>query len=1390
MAELWNKKEQRIEDGIGDLEVQEKVFSGAYDFLGGPDAKIALDLGRGGPSYIPASQAAKYIANGATYLTPVEVQRMRENKEFAESPLGAVSALATGVDEYMFAGGGSHVLEAMNLIPEGRTESIQHASPWINHGAGIGASVLAVLGSLGTSAAVQTGAKGAVLGASTLGKGATLGKSVANSAATKGAVAMSQSAASKASLGNSAKSIASKGYDVTKSALADYTLPGIGTKLALAADDKIGKYLMKNGDKYVPKSLANSEVAKRYGPQVAKMTSATIASGIEGGVWGLGQGISEAIVGAPEESAENILDSIGTNVLLGMAFGGAVSGVTPFLAGAKGAAANVANRFIDFSADKSDKVSKKFIPYLTTVAEKSGLPPKTVEWLKKAANGDFDIIKELDDFQSNMGVSAAKIAKVLDLLRIQKQFVEISDIQGFRLDVLEDAVAATREGNSININIGSILNDDTSLSNLSKQYKAKQDEFLKAQGDDVRQGKILEEIDEIKAKRKSRENEIRKKSRQSDVGTDEYSLPSNMLEVFENVGNTYSRVRLTIANILKQTPGADADGFITNTIKSINDQEISLYKDFLSDENILKFESKIRQKAAASKTKPLSSKEKDLIKENENKFTKLREKFLSEEGFKPFVEFSKSFPKPKDVARMLRKELDDAFSDALHLGNFNPLIEFIETRVKAEGTSALLLDDFFFMDKDLNYLKSKKDLIKKLYSRESTIDTAGIKADEFVKQAKKLRTDLNLHAGDSKKLSIIESEKGVPKPTQYALEGPMRNTSGFPKLAKTKNPDGSDGDPIPVFRSIDRLLKTIGYEVFDDSLVARSFKSIEDIQTYLLKSLEYGSVSQGVAVDDAIRNQVINILRSDMKNRNKWGQMAKLKEQFDNQAEEFSELNKDIEEFTSKVGTKIHSDPAKFLAFVSKLNDETSEIKLRRLTEYGRNGRDLLDIIRTNFDQTGIEKPGVSSGISSKLPESVYYGIKKKLREIDEIGSDLDATVGRVSDESLDWDSRLKSMMDYSQSASNELDSVVDSIAEKLPIAQALISTNARGENITNSISDLGRGGIISAIMYATTGSAIASAAAGAAVGASSMALQPEKYIQLMVQMKTLHDANKELIEKYMKNWAENTVPKAAITQEWEKKSRSMLMVSSQPYQRDKREDRTSIRRKMAQSRNVDSWSEKIEEALNSELTEENFFESSVAINQLASSKFLMEKFTREATKVFEATPDIRNAMKIVLERKIKIASRLIPKTNTGTAFSDPVPPSSFQLQEFGRQLQVLNSPKDTILTAMLSGTLTPEMVTVFAEAWPKIYEQVTVAAMQAINDPEVRKNLSQSQKIVLATLTGSQMMDASEAARLSETFAPKEGGGGGGQPGPRPGGMRQSVNALSAGTTDGTLNR
>ena len=249
-------------------------------------------------------------------------------------------------------------------------------------------------------------------------------------------------------------------------------------------------------------------------------------------------------------------------------------------------------------------------------------------------------------------------------------------------------------------------------------------------------------------------------------------------------------------------------------------------------------------------------------------------------------------------------------------------------------------------------------------------------------------------------------------------------------------------------------------------------------------------------------------------------------------------------------------------------------------------------------------------------------------------------------------------------------------------------------------------------------------------------------------------------------------------------------MVGAQPFQRDKKDARTKIRQAAARDRSVDAWAGKLEEALNSELTEENYFEASSSIKQLASNKFLMERFTREVTKIFEQTPDIRNAMKAIIERKVAIANKMLPRQIPGTAFSDPIPPSSFRLQEFGRVLQVLNNPKDTILTAMLSGTLTPEMVKVFAEAWPKLYEEVSTAAIESITKEGVRKNLTQTQKMVLATLTGSQMMDASVALKLAETFAPKEKEGKGPSRAPRNGGMDDSVSALSAGTTVDILAR
>jgi hypothetical protein len=318
-------------------------------------------------------------------------------------------------------------------------------------------------------------------------------------------------------------------------------------------------------------------------------------------------------------------------------------------------------------------------------------------------------------------------------------------------------------------------------------------------------------------------------------------------------------------------------------------------------------------------------------------------------------------------------------------------------------------------------------------------------------------------------------------------------------------------------------------------------------------------------------------------------------------------------------------------------------------------------------------------------------------------------------------------------------------------------------------------------------------------VGSASMALSPERYLNLIRQMSILRKTNKKIIEEYMDDWAKNTVPKSAITKNWEQTSRSMLMVAAQPFKRDTRESRSEMRRRIARGRHIDNWSDRITEALNSELNEESYFEASASIRKLSGSRFLMDRYTNEMTAMFEQTPDIRNSMKASMENRINIANSLLPRETPGTAFSDPIPPTSMQLQEFGRHLQILNSPKDTVLTAMLTGTLTAEMVSTFRQAWPELYSEIVTAAMAAISDDDgkIRSELTSTQRLALATLTGTSLMEASVMEKVSNTFAeekekgPGPGGGGGGAGRPRiPRPMDDSVGASSSGLMSTIVNR
>ena len=1371
MAELWNRIEKRIERGIADSEVQERIFSGKYDFLGGPDAKIFLDMGRGQPSAVPANTAARYISKGATYLTPVQLQSMRENKEFAESGLGMLSAAATGADEYLFAGGGSHALEAMQLIPEGRVEAIQAENPWINHGVGIGASILAALGSLGGSAKGQLLAHGA---------------KHASAAALKATAAQGTKELAKEGVEKSAKSILGKGYDATKAGLASYTLPGIGTRLANAVDDKVHSYLMEQGGKYVPKVLGNAEISKRWGPHVAKMVSATIGAGVEGGVWGTGAGISEAIIGEPEESAEHLLDAIGTNMLMGMAFGGTIAGVMPFLAGARGVGANVADKFLDFSGRKTSAMSKKFAPYLVQVAEEAGHPPETVAWLKRAAEGEIDLVQELDSFMRNMDSSAAEAAKILDLLRIQEQFIQISDIQGFKLDTLIDAVEATVAGQKPHFNIGAVFDEDTALQKLKqslRQKSAAQKSAIgkKGPGMDKERESIAKEIADLNAKIASRERQIREASRLP-MADDMYKIPEDMGEVLGNTAESYVRVRQGLAMILEQQPDANANKQIENIIRAINKKEVELYEQLFSEENFKRYEAKLKAEVDVSQPTKYESR---IMDELSGMVTMIKNEHYTTGGWKPLTQAKEIAEKAGTPFKVNFDLFEDALGVMQERGDLGHMFVFLDTI--PEGAPRRRVMDALGINKTRKSIrtqagKARGVSIEKLRNAFRKRDTLDLSEDRILNLGEKFSSVRKDYEKMSKVLHsmkiVIDDGHGRPRVDPFAWNGP------FDFVAKDAEGKLTG---IPIRQKIDALLKELDYNAYDPSLVARAFKSIEDMQTLLLKNLEYGKIPENAQVTSKIQDDIIRVLREEMKDTSRWGQMAKLKQDFDDKAKAFAKFSDQITgKLTKEVGPDTLADPKAFLSFIKDLDNHKTDIVLQQINGYGKDGRELIDFIRRNFDQVGIEKPGVSSGISEDLPESMVRAINKKLKKIDEISETLDSSVKSVSDPSLPWDDRLESMVNYSSATSQSLDSLLEGIREKLPIAEAMLSTSARNQNLSNLVSDIGRGGVVSAIAYGATGSKTLATAAGAMVGAGSMALSPERYLQFVHQLSILNKANKKMIEKYMKNWAENTVPKAAISQEWEKQSRSMLLVAGQPYQRDKRENRSEIRKKAARNRSVDAWSERIEEALNSELTEENYFEVSSVIRQLATNKFLMERFARETTKMFDQTPDIRNAMKAVLERKIKVANKMLPRSTPGTVFGDPIPPPSFRLQEFGRVLQILNSPKDTILTAMLSGTLTPDMVRVFSEAWPKLHEEVSMAALESIKEKSVREKLTQSQKMVLSALTGAQMMEPAVANRVSQTFAPKEGQGQQGAPGAP--GRRTDMSDLTNTSAEGTM--
>lgn len=1356
MAELYSIKEKRIVS-VPDSEVEEKIRSEAFDFLGGPNSRIAINQGQG-PTYVPAHTASKYIRTGASYMTPLAIEAARDNKEFAESALGGVAAIGTGLDEYLFAGAGGHALEALGVADEGSVEAISAQSPWIHHGSGIAGSILAALGTFGGSTEGQAALH-------------------AGKAATKLGVAATQNTAKAASIAAAKKSITQKGYDAATTGLASATLPGIGAAVGRAVEGKAHSALMKYGDSFVPYKIANSEIAKRWGPSVAKATAASIGAGVEGAVWGTGVGISESIIGEPEESAEFLLDSITDNVLIGMAFGGAVGGLTPFLAGAGGAAANMADTMLDVSGRAGGVALKKAAPHIARIAKNNGYDPEVVKWLKKVIEtGDVEAIKDLDTFVNTLGDTSADLAKFFDSLVVTEEFRQISDIQGLNLEALMDAVDATIQRKGIHHDIGKVFDADSALSNLKEQLgedtlaldmfrtSKKKPHWVEGLSEEQWRDRVAGVRKEIK----DRESYLRKNSRTPTLGEDNL-IPETSQIVLNNASESFASVRLALISAKESAPSSNAQGAISSLLDKVNDAEAKLYRDLFSEDNYDRLRAQYAVDIRASRS---TKADKHYIDNLEKAFEPaggLSPSKIDILGKKLESHFLSLGVEAKDLVYSIN-DLKYALNVFKDTGDRKAIDAFLRninaTDDLAGGDGARSLVDKFLPKAITNRAMSAKyaEAIRKRSSFDGTTAKWDDLSDSFAGIRENIDEAVDHIKGDNTYFTPRKAgdvDLAAENSTAYARDGIL----GFTEKG------GSSLRSV-----IDEIMLKLDNQTHDTEIAARAFKALEEIQTDALKAIQYGVIPDTPGVSGPIQDEIIDMLRQDMKREDKWGQMASMKKEFDNRADQFQALKDQIEgELGTSVGREMLGDPTAFRNFIDGLSQKNF-MKLNRLTEYGEAGRSLLDFIRRNFDEI----------IPENLPPQLKSTIKDRLKKIDEAGLKMGTTL--VDAPGLSWDDRLASMSKFSGEASDSLKTRIDDIKEQLPIVEALQSVSGRDSNMSNLISDVGRGGIASTLAFATTGSPMVSAAVGLAVGGASMALSPQRVLNLIRQLSVLKKSQKEAIADYMSDWAENKIPKAAITKGWEKTSRSMLMIASQPVQgdRDQKKTRSAIRKKAAQSRDKAHWSSKINEALNSEITEENYFDVKISINKLAGSPFLMKSFTEELTKIFEKTPDIRKSMMSIIERKINIANKIIPKASLGTAFSDPLPPSDFQLKEFGRQLQILNSPSDTILTAMLSGTLTPKMVNTFMEAWPILYKETAQAALEAISKID-RADLTSGQKMALSTLLKTPIMGAKEFERLSASYAEEE------KPQQRPQGGGNDMSSLTGapgiGTTQGTLN-
>jgi len=546
---------------VPESKVDEMVRSGSHSFVGGPESVVNVRTISGRVSSVYPGRAAAVIQEGGSFVPAGEFERMQDNQEFASSTLGALSAVPYGFDDWMFAGAGGNALEAMGLTPEGMREEVQSANPFIWNASGLTPTAMAVLMSGGTYGAARAAGGTALSAAKTAAR-------QAGSSASKGAVL------------EAAKNLGKAGYYGTKAAT-------VGPFNMVTASEVAGNWAAKGVNRAVSHlagrpvatSLANKDLARFIGTTAARTASGVSRGLVEGGVWGAGEGLSEAMLGPSDQVAETVLEHIKTNALIGAAFGGAVSNVIPALTGAKRAMLSSGKLGMRGVGYGQDRIVDKMRPWLLKLGEEMGLEPDELKWYENllqpgnigddARKQQVELIKRIDRYSTD-------VASQIESMFLIEDLRQMADVNGHDLGVVLNRIAGS--DSKLPFEGGSVISRDSDGSFVETWSKSS-----------ARPGRTDAAITPGEAVGRRMEEDIGQTTipgtrvrADEKMATKRYTLPG-VNDLLSGSMELFATAKTALLELAEKEPKRDANFELTRMVKKIMDMEAGFYRSIFSE---------------------------------------------------------------------------------------------------------------------------------------------------------------------------------------------------------------------------------------------------------------------------------------------------------------------------------------------------------------------------------------------------------------------------------------------------------------------------------------------------------------------------------------------------------------------------------------------------------------------------------------------------------------------------------------------------------------------------------------------------------------------------------------------------------------------------------------